>query len=181
MKIASISIQVLEIPEQRRRIHELVQVPSVRRIQYTHRSKIADSLAQIMIMRVMTDEGVEGLCTIEGSIGDATQVVELLRANVLGEDVSMREHIFQKLQLGTRWVYQRPGWFGALDNCLWDVVGKAAGLPIYELVGRVRDGVPIYQTAGDGPLETYIEHIERGLELGIRAYKPHSYLHSACC
>ena len=34
----------------------------------------------------------------------------------------------------------------------------------------MRDSVPVYQTAGDGPLEMYIEHVERGKAMGIRAY-----------
>ena len=45
------------------------------------------------------------------------------------------------LHKGTRWVYQNPGWFGEFDNCLWDIAGKAAGLPVYALIGKVRDAL----------------------------------------
>lgn len=177
MKITNIAVHILELPDRKASVHELVQVPTVRRIQYTHRSKPLDKPAQMMVMRVQTDEGVEGLCNVLTGIapGAATHMTDLLRVNALGYDPFEREFLFQKLHLGTRWVYQDPGWFGAFDNCLWDILGKVAGLPIYKLLGKVRDGVPIYQTGGDGPVEMYIEHIERGKELGIRAYKPHSY------
>lgn len=177
MRITGVALSIVELPGRTGHTLELAQVPSVRRIQYRHQGRPTREPLRQVIMRVQTDEGIEGICTAEGNLarGGADQLVTLLRDNVLGEDPFDRERIFQKLHLGTRWLYQRPGWFGALDNCLWDIAGKTAGLPIHKLIGRVRDGVPIYQTAGDGPLETYIEHIERGRELGIRAYKPHSY------
>jgi L-alanine-DL-glutamate epimerase-like enolase superfamily enzyme len=177
MKITDIKLQIVEIPGRHAGTYELVQVPTVRRIQYTHHAKRTDRPAQDILMRVQTDEGVEGICTVDNSllVGPPQTMVDLLRSNVIGEDPFHREKLFQKLHLGTRWVYQKPGWFGAFDNCLWDIAGKVAGLPIYALLGKVRDGVPIYQTAGDGPVEMYIEHIEQGKALGIRAYKPHSY------
>jgi len=177
MKITDIKLQILEIPGRFAGTYQLVQVPTVRRIQYTHHGKRTDRPAQEILMRVQTDEGVEGICTVDNSllVGPPQTMVDLLRANVVGEDPFHREKLFQKLHLGTRWVYQKPGWFGAFDNCLWDIAGKVAGLPVYALLGKVREGVPIYTTAGDGPVEMYIEHIEQGKELGIRAYKPHSY------
>ena len=177
MKITTIVLQIVEIPGRSARTLELVQVPTVRRIQYTHRSMPSGGPLREMILRVQTDEGLEGICNLEGGLfsGGVEGMLELLRVNALGMDPFDREAIWQKLHLGTRWVYQKPGWFGPLDNCLWDIAGKAAGLPVYKLLGRVREGFPIYQTAGDGPLELYVEHIEQGKELGIRAYKPHSY------
>ena len=177
MKISNILLHVAEIPDRRGRVLTLVQASGLRRTQYTHRARRTDRPLRQMIMRVQTDEGIEGLCTVDAGmcVGDSSQMMELLRANVMGADPFSREYLFQKLHLGTRWLYQKPGWFGSFDNCLWDIVGKAAGLPVYRLIGKMRDGVPVYQTAGDGPIETYIEHIERGRDLGIRAYKAHSY------
>lgn len=177
MRITDIRLHVVEVPDRKGSILKLIQVPGLRRTQYTHTGMPSGDPLRQFILRVQTDEGIEGICTGEsGSFhGDPTSTLRLLRANVLGEDPFDRERLFQKLHLGTRWLYQEPGWFGVFDNCLWDIAGKVAGLPIYKLLGKARDGVPIYQTAGDGPLEMYIEHIEQGKELGIRAYKPHSY------
>jgi L-alanine-DL-glutamate epimerase-like enolase superfamily enzyme len=76
---------------------------------------------------------------------------------------------------GTRWVYQKPGWFGDFDNCLWDIAGKAAGLPVHALIGRVRDRFPCYLTGGDMDRNGYFEHIDAAREMGIRAYKFHTY------
>jgi L-alanine-DL-glutamate epimerase-like enolase superfamily enzyme len=171
MKITDIKLTILEVPDTPGRTWKLVQVPGLRRTQYTHAAVDTDEPAHEMILRVLTDEGVEGWCT-----GGTEEMVELLRLNVIGEDPFDRERLFQKLHTGTRWVYLRPAWFGAFDNCLWDIAGKVAGLPIYKLIGRVRDGLPAYLTGDDGPVEQYIRDIEgEGLGLGIRAYKPHSY------
>ena len=176
MKITDIRIHILEVPESQASIHKIIQVKGLRRHQYTHTRAPLDGPAYASVMRVQTDEGVEGICSIDCShLGGAKGMADLLRTNMLGEDPFDREFIYQKLYLGTRWVYQVPGWFGAFDNCLWDIAGKGAGLPVYKLLGKIRAGLPIYQTAGDGPVEHYIEHIEQGKELGIRAYKPHSY------
>jgi L-alanine-DL-glutamate epimerase-like enolase superfamily enzyme len=175
MKIERVLVHVVEVPGSQARTHQLIQVAGLNRVQYTHTSAPADGSTHLMVMRVQTDEGVEGICTFDGHGGDPRYVVQLVRNHVVGQDPFRREFLFQKLHQGTRWLYQRPGWFGTLDNCLWDITGKVAGLPIYALLGKNRDGVPAYLTAGDGPVEMYIEHIEQGRELGINAYKPHSY------
>ena len=67
------------------------------------------------------------------------------------------------------------GWAGSLDNCLWDILGKAAGMPVCDLIGRVRDRFPVYLTSSDSPLEVYLEVIEEGRKRGINACKFHSY------
>jgi L-alanine-DL-glutamate epimerase-like enolase superfamily enzyme len=97
---------------------------------------------------------------------------------VIGEDPLQRERIYQKLHRGTRWVYQNPGWFGNFDNCLWDIAGKVANLPVMHLIGQVRDRIPAYLTGGDGDgsVDTYRRVIDEARETwGISAYKFHNY------
>jgi len=101
--------------------------------------------------------------------------VEVLRNQVIGADPFHREYLYQKLHKGTRWVYQPPGWFGSFDNCLWDITGKVAGLPVYALIGRVRERFPVYLTSGDSTLDDYLRHIELGRKMGVQAYKFHTY------
>jgi L-alanine-DL-glutamate epimerase-like enolase superfamily enzyme len=104
--------------------------------------------------------------------------VEILRATVIGLDPLNREEIFQRLHLGTRWVYRTPGWFGNFDNCLWDIAGKVAGLPVCRLLGQVRDRLPAYHTGddGDGSTGYYLALLAAVQERwGITAYKFHNY------
>ena len=171
MKITAISLYVLEADGQRSRSLKLIQVPNLRRIQYTHTSTPASQPMNQNFIEVVTDEGISGRCTTSMQ----PHQVEILRNQVLGEDVRQRERLYQMLHKGTRWLYQPPGWFGDFDNCLWDILGKAAGLPLYALIGRVRDRFPVYLTSGDGTVSDYLHHIEQGKSFGINAYKFHTY------
>lgn len=173
MKIAAVRLYVLEAPDKRTGSSlKLVQVPNLLRIQYTHTGgKPANQPLRQNFIEVVTEEGIVGRCTTTM----LPYQVEILRNQVLGEDVRHRERLYQMLQKGTRWLYQPPGWFGDFDNCLWDILGKAAGLPVYALVGRVRDRFPVYLTSGDGTVSDYLRHIELGRAMGVNAYKFHSY------
>jgi L-alanine-DL-glutamate epimerase-like enolase superfamily enzyme len=171
MKITAVRLYILEHPQQQARALKLVRVPELRRIQYTHAGAPAEGRARQHFIEVVTDEGISGRCTTSMSPSQ----VEILRRQVLGENPLHREGLFQMLHKGTRWLYQPPGWFGDFDNCLWDIAGKAAGLPIHALVGRVRERFPAYLTGGDATLEGYLRAIEAGRQIGINAYKFHSY------
>jgi L-alanine-DL-glutamate epimerase-like enolase superfamily enzyme len=150
----------------------LVQVPNLRRIQYTHTGRPTDHPAQYKVLEVRTDEGIVGRCD-SNTVTPAQ--ADLLRHHVVGENPLHRERLYQMLHKGTRWVYQQPGWFGEFDNCLWDIAGKAAGMPVYDLIGKVRERFPIYLTGGDGTTEDYMRAIESAAEIGIQAYKIHTY------
>lgn len=171
MKITDVKLYVLENPDQIGRTLKLVQVPNLLRIQYTHQAHGSGQPLRQNFIEVQTDEGVTGRCTTTM----LPHQVEILRTNVLGEDPFHRERLFQLLQKGTRWVYQPAGWFGDFDNCLWDIAGKVAGLPIHALVGRVRGAIPAYLTGGDGSTQDYLDAIEYARAMGIQAYKFHTY------
>ena len=173
MKISDVKLYVLENPDSRGSTLKLQEVPNLRRIQYTHGGTPRPDLKERQhFIEVLTDEGITVRCTTEMSARE----VEVLRTNVVGEDPLQRERLYQMLHKGTRWVYLRPGWFGDFDNCLWDVAGKAAGLPVHALVGKVRQRFPVYLTGGDMSAEGYLKAIEGAEKAnGIRAYKFHSY------
>ena len=170
MKIVDVSLSVLELPGPGSRFG-VVRVPGLHRIQYTHRGERVDRPRRQAFLRVRTEEGIEGL-----AVGGDRGMVDLLRDLAVGEDVFHREALFQKLEGATRWIYQRRGWFGAFDHCVWDILGRALGQPVCHLLGRVRDDAPVYLTGGDMDVEGYQRHIDSGRErYGIRAYKVHTY------
>jgi L-alanine-DL-glutamate epimerase-like enolase superfamily enzyme len=177
MKITDIKLYVLEQPNPRPgRAFRLVQVPNLHRIQYTHTytGQSDDELRPVRqaFVEVQTDEGIWGRCDTRTLTPDQ---VDILRHHTVGEDPFHRERLYQMLHKGTRWVYQNPGWFGEFDNCLWDIAGKATGLPVHALIGKVRERFPVYMTGGDGPVESYLQAIEAGKAFGVNAYKIHSY------
>ncbi len=107
--------------------------------------------------KVVTDEGLYGL-------GDATlngremAVVAWLEEHVapclIGRDLQDIEDIWHYLYRGAYW---RRGpvamtAIGAIDMALWDIKGKAAGMPVYQLLGgRSRSaGLTARKTAAVG-------------------------------
>ena len=57
----------------------------------------------------------------------------------------------------------------ALDVALWDIKGKRANMPVYQLLGgKVRDAVPLYAHAGGSDMEACVDDVQRYLEEGFR-------------
>ena len=176
MKITDVKLLTLELADEEPVTEwKLIRVPNLQRIQYTHTRELTEGTQKqrTNFLKVTTDEGIDSIMTTDSHIGP--EQVSILRSLVVGEDVFHREALWQKLHKGTRWVYQRPGWSGDFDNCLWDILGKATGLPLHALIGRVRDRLRVYLTGGDMTLEGYLGHIELGRSMGINAYKFHTY------
>jgi L-alanine-DL-glutamate epimerase-like enolase superfamily enzyme len=170
MKITAVRLYVLENAAGGGRANMITRVPELQRIQYTHKG-VREGPARQHFLEVETDAGISGRCTTTMRPEQAA----IIRRHAIGGDPLEREHWWQLFHKGTRWVYQEPGWFGDFDSCLWDIAGKAAGLPVYALVGRVRQALPVYLTGGDMSLQGYLDSVERGLAFGVKAYKTHSY------
>ncbi|WP_150253088.1 D-mannonate dehydratase ManD [Nocardiopsis deserti] len=126
---------------------------------------------------VETEDGVTG-------IGDATlngrelAVASYLRDHVcpllVGRDARRIEDTWQYLYKGAYW---RRGpvtmtAIAAVDVALWDIKGKAAGMPLYQLLGGAsREGVLVYGHASGTSLDGLSEDFQRHLDLGYRAIR----------
>ena len=127
------------------------------------------------VLHVRTDEGLEGVCPV----GDGRYMtmpvptLEQLRILALGEDPLDRERLFQKMKHATRQAFAPYGWFGAFDNCLWDIAGKAAGMPVCSLMGRVRERAPAYYNIRGDSMEKAVEDSEMAVGMGFPALKDH--------
>ncbi len=176
MKITNVKLFVLEMDAPSRGF-DLIKLQGQRRERWLHRAiQLGDNKAHDFVLKVETDEGVTGICTSpEGSNGLTPSDIPQLKALVLGEDPLKREHLYQKLHQGTRWVYRAPNWFGGFDNCLWDIAGKVAGLPVYSLLGKVRDEIHAYYNTRGETIEDACESAETALDEGFVAVKDHFY------
>jgi L-alanine-DL-glutamate epimerase-like enolase superfamily enzyme len=136
---------------------------------------------RLVVAQIATDEGLQGLgYSLVFGGGGAESVLAYLDARLkpllIGEDPLAVERLWEKMYRGDRGV-RRVGIAGmalsALDIGLWDLVGKAAGMPLYKLWGAVSDRVACY---GSGGWSKYAEkdllaEAERYAGLGCRYYK----------
>jgi galactonate dehydratase len=105
---------------------------------------------------VDTDAGISGVgeAGITGRELSAIGVIEHFKPLLVGQDPFRTEHIWQLLFRGGFFPAQRiiGSAIAAIDTALWDIKGKALGVPIYQLLGgRVRDKVICYpHNAGHG-------------------------------
>jgi D-galactarolactone cycloisomerase len=60
----------------------------------------------------------------------------------------------------------------AVDLALWDLLGRATGLPVYQLLGgKYRDGIPLYTGVGGGTTEAIVEAARKALSSGMKVVK----------
>ncbi len=112
-----------------------------------------------LFLRVDTDEGIVGWGepVVEGRAETVATAVHELAELVVGRDPLPIEDHWQTL---TRGGFYRGGPIlssavAGIDQALWDIAGKARGVPVHELLGGpVRDRVRMYSwIGGDRPAE----------------------------
>src|SRR5437870_10081582 len=114
-----------------------------------------ERIDQMALLRIHTDEGVTGLSEIF-AVPPAVARAALDGANsvfghlLLGEDPIPPERLWTRLY-NSMLHGNRRGWavicMGAAEVALWDIYGKAAGRPVYQLLGGVERS--IYQLHSD--------------------------------
>lgn len=127
-------------------------------------------MARTALLRILTDEGVEGL----SPYGAGANVVEI-KYQLIGEDPLDRERIWQKFWRNLR--SSRLGLaIGPVDCALWDLFGKVSGQPVYKLLGGMRDKIPAYaSTVTLDSLKDYMVLAEDCLDKGYKAIKLHAW------
>jgi len=111
--------------------------------------------ASRLILKLHTDAGITGYG--EGGGGGAEMFRKGFADLVIGEDPFMVGKIWEKM-FGVTYSREmsKRGWsqsgvigaMAAVDAALYDVMSKAAGLPLYKFLGGYRDSVPVYVTGG---------------------------------
>ena len=135
--------------------------------------------ASKVLLRIETDEGIFGIA--EGGRNYnlfKAYLEETINPLLIGIDPRNPKMIWEMLTHGTG-----PGLatklpsqiVGTIDVAIWDLSGKAAGLPVYQLLGgAARTEIPLYWSRGSGWRKTpdeMLSDVKLGYEKGYKAYK----------
>ncbi len=155
-----------------------------------------------LVVRVHTDEGIvgvgeahsqgapfPGLYTQDAqgnrqAAGAARLVADVLKPLLVGEDPRDNERLWDKMfALNHEVGWAAAGWgrpqmmtaIAGVDIALWDIKGKAANMPVYQLLGGTRKTIPCYVTGGyyqDGKTTgDLVQECETYVDMGYNAIK----------
>ena len=128
-------------------------------------------------LKIVTRSGVTGLgdATLNGrELAVASYLQDHVVPNLIGRDAGRIEDIWQFFYRGSYW---RRGpvtmtAIAAVDVALWDILGKFANLPIYQLLGgRSREGALVYGHANGRDISETSEEVGRFREMGFLAIR----------
>jgi L-alanine-DL-glutamate epimerase-like enolase superfamily enzyme len=124
-----------------------------------------------IVVAVDTDAGITGI-----GQGGTRDLLRDAGGVLIGKDPFRTEYLWQRMYRST---FYPPGReklhaIGALDCALWDIKGKAADLPVYQMLGgRARDHVECYSTRGTLQLGAAREEARKAMAAGYRAIRFH--------
>src|ERR1035437_8962782 len=138
-----------------------------------------------VVLRLRTDAGITGWgYSSFGMIAGGPRVVQTIleqeiKPVLMGQDPAfpkrIRADLWRALEYqGVQGVTQFA--MSVVDIAVWDILGKAAGLPVYKMLGAVRDHMPAYAMCGwyrenDKDHSQYKRTINETLQMGYRAFK----------
>jgi galactonate dehydratase len=129
-----------------------------------------------MFLKIETDEGITGWGepVIEGRARTVEAAVHEFADELIGKDPTRINDLWQTMYRSN---FYRGGpilmsAIAGIDQALWDIKGKALGVPVYELLGgKVRDKMKVYGwVGGDRPSEV-VDHIQRRMADGLDTFK----------
>lgn len=111
----------------------------------------------LLFVKVETDQGIHGIGEAYSCGPDQATlaVIDDFKSWLVGRNPHQIEHLWAMMHNFTRF----PGGLvvnaaiSGIEHALWDILGKSAGLPVYQLLGgKCRDKIRVYQSArGDDP------------------------------
>ncbi|MEQ9407527.1 MAG: enolase C-terminal domain-like protein [Fuerstiella sp.] len=130
-----------------------------------------------VIVRIFTDSGLVGLgeATVaprwsgETSHGTVAIIQGLMAPVLTGQDPRRINHLRGQIDSVIR---LNPFTKAAVEMALWDITGKAAGVPVYQLLGgKVRDEMPLRMVVGSIDIPQAVDLARQFLERGVRCLK----------
>jgi L-alanine-DL-glutamate epimerase-like enolase superfamily enzyme len=133
-------------------------------------AEITEVVFRTPIVRIYTNQGIVGHGDVRD--GAAKEYALFLKSRILGENPCNVEPLFKKIsQFGHHG--RQGGGVSAVEMALWDLAGKAYGVPVYQLLGgKYRDRVRLYcdTTMSRDPHE-YAQRMQQRVDQGYTALK----------
>ena len=130
---------------------------------------------RLVVVKVETSEpglyGVGCATFTQRPLAVVTAIEEYLKPFLVGRDPNDIEDVWQTSFVSSYW---RSGpvlnnAMSGVDEALWDIKGKRAGMPVYELLGgRCRAAAPVYTHASGGDIQELEDNVRRYWEEGYR-------------
>jgi mannonate dehydratase len=128
-------------------------------------------------LKIETSDGLTGVgdATLNGrELAVAAYLKEHVVPLLIGRDPARIEDTWQYLYKGAYWRRGPVTMTGiaAVDTALWDLKGKVAGLPVYQLLGgRSRSGVSVYGHANGSSIDALLSSVATFVDRGYRAVR----------
>lgn len=129
---------------------------------------------QQALLRVKTDADVDGIVWLKNDVISQDLVERCIAPKFVGSDPLMREELWSEM-----WELDRLEEFpmyalGYLDVVVWDIAAKAAGEPVFKLLGGHKSRAKAYaSTVTMDSIDDYLRLADRCLEKGYKAIKLH--------
>jgi len=129
-----------------------------------------------LFLKITTDEGIEGWGepVVEGRADTVAAAVREMGEYLVGADPTRIEDLWQTLYRGG---FYRGGpilmsAISGIEQALWDISGKMAGLPVHRMLGgAVRDRMRVYSWIGGDRPDDVVAEARRRIDTGMNAVK----------
>ena len=129
-----------------------------------------------MFLKIETDEGLTGWgeAVVEGRARTVETAVDEIGEVLIGQDPARINDHWQTMYRGA--FYRGGAVFmsaiAGIDQALWDIKGKALGVPVYQLLGGLaRDRIKTYCWVGGDRPSDIVEQIRQRVALGYDTFK----------
>jgi L-alanine-DL-glutamate epimerase-like enolase superfamily enzyme len=134
-----------------------------------------------LLLFVETDEGITGenlIFTLNNKrLSVFDEMVKSLAPLLIGQDPAFTTRFWHDAWIDINFAGHKGVsvvGISAIDGALWDLRGKAVGLPIYRLIGAHRSAVPTYASGGlwlSSSIDRLQEEAQGFVDVGFRAVK----------